>query len=93
MVAIVAGAGLGLGQTSAKSLGGQGVLGYASKGYLGSNFLVNASTGNLIIQNMDEVLQGLGRIPSSRAPTTARGCSTTTTATTGERVRSVRSVA
>ncbi|HEY0959731.1 MAG TPA: LysM peptidoglycan-binding domain-containing protein [Novosphingobium sp.] len=61
MVAIVGGASFGLGQTSAKTLGSQGLLGNPSASYLGSNFFVNASTGNLILQNQDEILQGIGQ--------------------------------
>jgi YD repeat-containing protein len=62
MVAIVAGQGLGLGQTSARTLGASGgVLGNPAAGYLGSSFFVNAASGNVVIQNQDEVLTGIGQ--------------------------------
>jgi YD repeat-containing protein len=62
MVAIVAGQSLGLGQTSARTLGASGgVLGNPAAGYLGSSFFVNAASGNVVIQNQDEVLTGIGQ--------------------------------
>jgi len=61
MVVIVAGPGLGLGQTSAKTLGAGGIFGTPAKGFLGSNYLVNATSGNVVIQNQDEVLTGIGQ--------------------------------
>ena len=61
MVAIVAGQGLGLGQTSARTLGASGVLGNPAAGYLGSSFFVNAASGNVVIQNQDEILTGIGQ--------------------------------
>ena len=61
MVAIVAGQSFGLGQTSARTLGSGGVFGNPAAGYLGSSFFVNAATGNVIIQNQDEVLTGVGQ--------------------------------
>lgn len=61
MVAIVAGQGFGLGQTSARTIGGGGVLGNPAAGYLGSSFFVNAANGNVVIQNQDEILAGIGQ--------------------------------
>lgn len=61
MVAIVAGQSLGLGQTSARTLGSGGVLGNPAAGYLGSSFFVNAASGNVVIQNQDEILTGVGQ--------------------------------
>jgi YD repeat-containing protein len=58
MVAIVAGSGLGLFNTSmdiASAVWGQGVLGQA-----GGRFYVNAATGNLVMQVQDEQLSGRG---------------------------------
>jgi hypothetical protein len=61
MVAIVAGQSSGLGQTSARTLGAGGVLGNPAAGYLGSSFFVNAASGNVVIQNQDEILTGVGQ--------------------------------
>jgi YD repeat-containing protein len=60
MVAIVTGSGLGLERGSGFVLGSNGALGDASVGRLGSAVTVNAATGNLVIQNQDEVLIGQG---------------------------------
>jgi YD repeat-containing protein len=60
MVAIVAGNSLGLARSSAAVLGSNGTLGNASIGLLGSGVTVNAATGNLVIQNQDQVLVGRG---------------------------------
>ena len=59
MVAIVAGNGLGLFNTSLNSLGG--AIGQGSLGQAGGQALVNTATGNLILQFTDEQLSGLGR--------------------------------
>jgi len=60
VVAIVGGNSLGLVRASASVLGGNGQLGSAAVGRLGSGVTVNAVTGNLVIQNQDELLTGLG---------------------------------
>ncbi len=60
MVAVVTGSGLGLERGSGLVLGSRGSWGDASVGRLGSGVTVNAATGNLVIQNQDEVLIGLG---------------------------------
>lgn len=60
MTAIVAGQGLGLLNTSVGLLGGQGQLGSATQGTFGDKVLVNASNGNLVVQQQDEWLVGVG---------------------------------
>ena len=60
MVAIVAGGGLGLGDTSALVLGARGFVGDARVGLGGDRAYLNAATGNLIIQSRDELLLGRG---------------------------------
>ncbi|MEK6789605.1 MAG: LysM peptidoglycan-binding domain-containing protein [Pseudomonadota bacterium] len=62
MVAIVAGNGLGLFNTSLNTLGGAGVTGQeVGLGQAGGGAFVNAATGNLILQFNDEQLSGLGQ--------------------------------
>lgn len=63
MVGVVVGTGLGLENSSARTLGKGGVFGLATQGRGGDQAYVNAATGNLVIQNQDEVL--LGRGPDS----------------------------
>ncbi|XVN16213.1 hypothetical protein QZH47_09505 [Pseudomonas corrugata] len=61
MVAIVAGNGLGLFNTSLNSLGGSGVGGQGNLGQAGGQALVNVSNGNLVLRFTDEQLSGLGQ--------------------------------
>lgn len=60
MVGIVAGTGLGLVRSSGSLLGSAGILGQSALGRGGDNVYLNAGTGNLLIQNTDEVLLGVG---------------------------------
>ncbi|RZL03690.1 MAG: RHS repeat protein [Rubrivivax sp.] len=60
MTAIVAGQGLGLTNTSLALLGGQGQLSAAEQGRAGEKVVVNAATGNLVVQQQDEWLVGIG---------------------------------
>ncbi len=62
MVALVAGNGLGLIDTSAFQTRGAGIIGDANVGHAGAGALayVNISTGNLILQSDDESLSGTG---------------------------------
>src|SRR6266511_726589 len=60
MVAIVSGVGLGLSNGSLNVLGPQGAVGQANQGRAGEGVYVNAATGNLVVQNRDEVIIGRG---------------------------------
>ena len=60
MVAVVTGSGLGLQNASGVRIGPEAVLGDENVGWLGSKVSVNAKNGNLVIQNMDEILTGKG---------------------------------
>ena len=60
MVAIVSGNSLGLDLTSKGVLGDQGVYGNASQGSGGQQVYVDASNGNLVIQQPQDVLVGAG---------------------------------
>jgi YD repeat-containing protein len=60
MVAVVAGAGLGLSNTSRDLAGQAGELGQSAFGRANERVTVNAATGNLVIQNSDEFLVGVG---------------------------------
>ncbi len=60
MVAVVSGAGLGLANGSLNVLGPQGVVGQANQGRAGEGVYVNSATGNLVVQNRDEVVFGRG---------------------------------
>ncbi len=60
MVAVVAGGMLGLNTGSALVLGRAGVAGSANLGRAGDRVYVNAATGNLVVQALDETLSGRG---------------------------------
>ena len=60
MVAIVAGNGLGLLNTSLNIVGEAGVIGQSALGQGSSRAIVNAATGNLVLQMQDEQLAGRG---------------------------------
>ena len=61
MVAVIAGQGTGLERSSAFVIGSAGQVGSAASGRAGDNVFVNAASGNLVIQNTDEMLLGLGQ--------------------------------
>ena len=60
MVAIYSSNGLGLNLSSMLTLGSRGVLGSATQGRNGERAYVNAATGNLVLQDQDALLAGLG---------------------------------
>ena len=60
MVAVVSGNGLGLGNSSLKSLGSAGALGSASEGRAGEQVYINSTTGDLVIQDGDDFIAALG---------------------------------
>lgn len=60
MVAIVSGNSLGLSLSSLAVLGQRGMSGAAGQGRSGEQAYVNAATGNLVLQNRDEFIQGRG---------------------------------
>jgi len=60
MVSIVTGNGLGIQSSSALGLGNRGQIGNAAFGQAGEQIYVNAATGNLIVQNRDQMLIGQG---------------------------------
>ncbi|HEX5635528.1 MAG TPA: DUF6531 domain-containing protein, partial [Gammaproteobacteria bacterium] len=61
MVAIVTGSGLGLFNSSRAVIGEQGSIGNATLGQGNESIYVNAATGNLVIQQSDEMLFGSGQ--------------------------------
>jgi YD repeat-containing protein len=60
MVAVVAGNGLGLFNTSLNTVGNSALLGLGALGQAGGRSYVNAATGNLVLQFQDEQLSGRG---------------------------------
>ncbi len=60
MVAIVSGNSLGLSLSSLTTLGQRGVLGSSAQGRNGEQSFVNASNGNLVLQDLDDKLIGRG---------------------------------
>lgn len=60
MVAIVSGNSLGLSLSSLAILGQRGALGTAGQGRSGEQTFVNLASGNLVLQNRDDVLAGRG---------------------------------
>jgi len=60
MVAIVSGNSLGLSLSSLAVLGQRGLSGSAGQGRSGEQAYINAATGNLVLQNRDEFIQGRG---------------------------------
>ncbi|WP_197046841.1 deaminase domain-containing protein [Paucibacter sp. KBW04] len=61
MVAIVSGNSLGLSLSSLGTLGQRGAFGSASQGRSGETAYVNAATGNLVLQTLDEHWAGQGQ--------------------------------
>lgn len=60
MVAVFSGIGLGLERSSTYMLGARGMMGDPTLGRAGDNVYVNSSNGNLVIENQDEFLVGVG---------------------------------
>src|SRR5438552_3369500 len=60
MAAIVSANSLGLSTSSLAVLGPSGLLGQAAQGRGNERAYVNAATGNLVVQNQDEVVLGRG---------------------------------
>ncbi|WP_457447928.1 DUF6531 domain-containing protein, partial [Roseateles sp. P5_E4] len=60
MVSVVTGSGNGLVNTSKDVLGSAGELGQAATGRAGEQVTVNAANGNLVVQDRDEYLVGIG---------------------------------
>jgi YD repeat-containing protein len=60
MVSVVSGSGLGLANSASAGLGGAGSWAQAGQGRAGEQVSVNAATGNLVVQNRDEFLAGVG---------------------------------
>src|SRR5215467_5332887 len=64
MAAIITGNNLGLTNSSLAVLGSQGALGSAQDGRSGESVYVDSVTGNLVLQNRDELLVGRGLDPA-----------------------------
>src|SRR5215510_2299531 len=60
MTGVITGAGLGLFNSSANVLGAAGLSGQGTFGQANGRSYVNAATGNLILQSLDETLSGRG---------------------------------
>ena len=60
MVSVVTGSGLGLVNSSRGVVGANGVLGQGNVGRAGEQLTVNAANGNLVVQNQDGLLLGVG---------------------------------
>jgi hypothetical protein len=60
MVSVVSGSGFGLVNTSRGVVGENGELGQGSVGRAGERLTVNAANGNLVVQNQDGLLVGIG---------------------------------
>ncbi len=60
MVAVVTGNGLGINNSSLRTIGDAGLVGSASSGRGGEQVFVNAATGNLVLRRSDDFLLTLG---------------------------------
>lgn len=78
MVAIVSGNSLGLNLSSLAVLGAGGQIGTAAQGRGGEGTYVNVSTGNLVLQNLDGLLMGVGNDVASLRTYNSQGQATFT---------------
>jgi YD repeat-containing protein len=76
MVAIVSGNALGLSLSSLATLGQRGASGSSMTGRNGEQAYVNAVTGNLVLQDRDELLMGRGVTAESLRTYNSRGLMT-----------------
>ncbi|MEK9803645.1 MAG: hypothetical protein VW475_09620 [Curvibacter sp.] len=74
MVSIVTGNGAGLVNSSKDVLGSDGQIGNAASGRAGEGVTVNAATGNLVIQDRDEYLVGVGADVDLLRTYNSQGC-------------------